>query len=114
MTIDLQREAAQEEESQQKPAPDAEHAALDNKLDSLKDLALTLLGEIETLSAPSIEESIDFYDAIRRFEISLIERALSQTHGSQTRAAQLLKLNVQTLNNKIKQHQIDVERFKGE
>lgn len=116
MTSDLQDAGAKDKEPQEESKFESEQEvkALDNKLDSLKDLALTLLGEIETLGTPDITEGIDFYDAIRRFEISLIERALAHTYGSQTRAAQLLNLNVQTLNNKIKQHQIDVERFKGE
>lgn len=45
---------------------------------------------------------VDLPQMVDDFERSLIETALRQTHGNQTRAAQLLGLRVQTLNMKLK------------
>jgi len=42
----------------------------------------------------------------------MIRAALIQTGGNQRRAAKLLKLKTSTLNNKIKQYQIDCLRSK--
>ena len=52
-------------------------------------------------------KAIDFYDEVRRFEISLIEQALRHADGSQIRAAALLGLKHTTLNAKIKSYSID-------
>jgi transcriptional regulator with GAF, ATPase, and Fis domain len=79
----------------------------------LKDLALALLNEVETLGddgeALNGADAIDFYDEVRRFEIELITRALKQTGGHQMRAARLLNVKVTTLNSKIKRYNIDPE-----
>lgn len=76
----------------------------------LKDLALALLSEVQTLgddhSLPSTD-TIDFYEEVRRFEIELITRALKQTGGHQMRAARLLNVKVTTLNSKIKRYNIN-------
>jgi transcriptional regulator with GAF, ATPase, and Fis domain len=74
----------------------------------LKDLALALLNEVQTLGETSSIEtgSIDFYDEVRRFEIELIKRALKKTGGHQMRAARLLNVKVTTLNSKIKRYHI--------
>lgn len=45
---------------------------------------------------------VDLPKMVDDFERSLIETALRQTHGNQTRASQLLGLRVQTLNMKLK------------
>lgn len=45
---------------------------------------------------------VDLPQMVDDFERSLIETALRQTHGNQTKAAQLLGLRVQTLNMKLK------------
>jgi len=55
----------------------------------------------------SVEEGLDFYQEIRRFEISLIVQALRITHGSQKKAAALLKMNHTTLNTKVKGYKIE-------
>ncbi len=49
---------------------------------------------------------VTFYDEVKRFEIDLIQRALEQTGGHQSRAARLLGLNATTLNSKIKSYNI--------
>jgi DNA-binding NtrC family response regulator len=62
--------------------------------------------ELESFQLPPLNETFDFYDEVRRFEVSLIRKALKMTRGSQVRAAELLKLNATTLNTKIKHYGI--------
>lgn len=61
---------------------------------------------VETLS---IGDGLDFYDEVRRFEITLILQALKVTGGSQKKSAALLKMNHTTLNTKIKSYRIKCE-----
>jgi len=78
----------------------------------LKDLALALLNEVQTLGDDESRhngDAIDFYDEVRRFEIELITRALKKTGGHQMRAALLLNVKVTTLNSKIKRYNIQPE-----
>jgi DNA-binding NtrC family response regulator len=95
------------------PLPKAKQP--DERVDHLIDLAQMLLSEAEILAgdksfvdesrrleALNISEGIDFFDELKRFEISLIRLALAQTSGHQARAAKLLKMNPTTLNTKIK------------
>lgn len=85
------------------------------RVDHLIELAHKLLSEAEILAgdksfldesrrleALNIAEGIDFFEEIRRFEISLIRLALAQTSGHQARAAKLLNIKPTTLNTKIK------------
>jgi DNA-binding NtrC family response regulator len=68
------------------------------------------MGAVETLEmpeVPTIDTGIDFYEELRRFQVSLIRRALNKTGGSQVRAAALLKMKNTTLNSKIKQFRIE-------
>lgn len=53
-----------------------------------------------------ISRGVNFYEEVRRFETDLIQRALEQTGGHQSRAARLLGLNATTLNSKIKSYNI--------
>jgi DNA-binding NtrC family response regulator len=53
-----------------------------------------------------IAQGVTFYDEVKKFEIDLIQRALDQTAGHQSRAARLLGLNATTLNSKIKSYNI--------
>ena len=81
------------------------------RLEVLREVALSLLEEIDTLrnnSAPDVEQGIDLFDEVRRFETALIKRALKITQGSQTRAARLLGINATTLNYKIKRYNISL------
>lgn len=59
-----------------------------------------------TSSSIDIARGVNFYEEVKRFEIDLIRRALDQTAGHQSRAAQLLGLNATTLNSKIKSYSI--------
>lgn len=87
----------------------------------LVDLAFTLLKEAEFLARDkslaeetarlqslNMEEGIDFYSEVERFEVGLIKRALEQTAGNQAKAARLLSIKPTTLNSKIKLYHIEV------
>jgi len=85
-----------------------------NTVMSLKALASRLMREVDSLNevhTVEIHQGIDFYDEVTEFEIGLIRRALSYTHGHQGRAARLLNLKVTTLNSKIKQYKIRLDAF---
>ena len=70
-------------------------------------LAFEMVKRSEGSSAEiDIARGVNFYEEVKRFEIDLIRRALDQTAGHQSRAAQLLGLNATTLNSKIKAYNI--------
>jgi DNA-binding NtrC family response regulator len=87
------------------------------RVQSLKDMALTLLKEAQALesdtlmselamphgiSQTDIEKGIKLDDTVRQFESNLIRQALLITNGNQARAARLLGIRANTLNYKIK------------
>src|SRR6266576_4422481 len=83
---------------------------------SLKELAHTILGQVEVLRSAEAQAaalSINFSEAVRNFEIELIRYALLHTNGHQRRAAQLLGLNATTLNEKIKRYEIRARAMKA-
>jgi DNA-binding NtrC family response regulator len=82
---------------------------LHDGIDSLNRLVAQLSAAVETLdepTVPSIENGLDFYAEVRRFEMSLIQRALKHTAGAQNKAAVILKLKRSTLNSKIKTYRL--------
>jgi transcriptional regulator with GAF, ATPase, and Fis domain len=83
-------------------------ATLDNRLDALREVALTLLGAVDSLRStqPSRGHSIKLQDEVQRFETDLIRTALERTGGNQARAARLLGVKHTTLNSKIKRYKI--------
>ena len=88
---------------------DEEFTLPGNNITSLRELTFKLLREVESIrevNTADIENGVDFYDEVTRFEIDLIKRALVQTGGHQRRAARLLNLRVTTLNSKIKHYNI--------
>lgn len=94
----------------------AEEGASKSKTKQLKNLALSLLMEVQALSeVPTldIKNGIDFYQEVSRFEVDLIQRALAHTGGNQVRAARLLNMKVTTLNSKIKHYNISVDVLVG-
>ena len=97
------------------PANGAEDSASSySKIETLKDLTFKILREVQSMrevTAPSIDDGIDFYDEVTRFEIDLIKRALMHTGGHQGRAARLLNLKITTLNSKIKHYGIELAGF---
>jgi DNA-binding NtrC family response regulator len=90
------------------PAPLLD-TALSNRLNTLREVALTLLREVESLRVsqqPNTKQSVKLYDEVQRFETELIRSALVRTAGNQTRAAQLLGVKLTTLNTKVKRYKI--------
>jgi len=91
----------------------------DSRLEALREVALTLLHEVESIRSlrpPRSSEQPKLPEAVRRFETHLIQTALEKTRGNQLRAARLLGVKHTTLNAKIKRYGISIEgyRFGGE
>ena len=79
------------------------------KFEVLKEIALMLVNEIEALDyvrSVNISRGINLHEEMRTFEVHLIQSALERTGGHQTRAAQLLGINLTTLHNKLKRLKI--------
>ncbi len=74
-------------------------------LQSLEDIETNALFQKLELEFP--KQGVDFNQAVKLFEINLIQQALRQTKGHQTKAAKLLKLKVSTLNSIVKRYKID-------
>jgi len=84
-------------------------ATLDNRLSSLRKVALMLLDAVDSLRSDqpaSRDHHIRLQDEVHRFEIDLIRAALERTSGNQARAARLLGVKPTTLNAKIKRYRI--------
>lgn len=84
--------------------------ALEHRLNALRDVALSLLTEVESLGnvqPTRTDRKLKLHDEVKQFEIDLIRIALDRTHGSQTRAARLLGVKLTTLNTKIKRYKIE-------
>jgi len=90
-----------------------EHIPQSVRLNRASELLSELLSAL-TAAAEALEieqesqafQDTDFYEAVRSFEISLIQRALRSTAGNQAKAARLLHLKQTTLHGKIKQYKI--------
>ncbi len=88
---------------------------LENRLNALREVALTLLREVESLritEPATLSRKVRLSEEVQRFEVDLICSALSRTAGNQTRAARLLGVNLTTLNSKIKRHKIPIDGHK--
>lgn len=84
-------------------------ATLDNRLSSLREVALTLLHAVDSLVSAqpaSRDHRIRLQDEVHRFEADLIRAALEKTGGNQAHAARLLGVKHTTLNAKIKRYRI--------
>ena len=84
-----------------------------DKIKLLKLLVVELHDELEALgdaSTPEIEQGVDFYDEVSRFEIEMIRWALTLVGGHQRKAARLLNLSATTLGTKIKHYRIQLGR----
>jgi DNA-binding NtrC family response regulator len=82
-----------------------------HNLDSLREAALTLMREVESLAnmqEPQTNGKLVLQEEVQRFESELIRQALQRTHGNQRRAAKLLGVKVTTLNCKIKRLGIEL------
>jgi DNA-binding NtrC family response regulator len=78
---------------------------------SLREAALTVLREVESLTSRETNENRTFglQEEVQRYESELIRNALQRTRGNQRRAAKLLGVKVTTLNCKIKRLGISIE-----
>ena len=84
-------------------------ASLDNRIETLRELASTLVEKLESLQSARPgrgESSVKLCDEVQRFEIDLIRSALDRTGGNQVRAARLLGVKPTTLNAKLKRYKI--------
>lgn len=89
--------------SKEQKIPD--HPIFMLKLNLIKKLGLKVLEELNSFQINNgldLSRGINFYEEVRKFEIKIIESALNFTSGNQTAAAKILKINVTTLNSKIK------------
>ena len=77
---------------------------LPSKLIALRTKVSGILVEVDKLVVPQSDASIDFYDEVQSFEISLVRWALEKASGSQRQAARLLNLNPTTLNTIMKRY----------
>jgi DNA-binding NtrC family response regulator len=93
----------------QEALPRPAELPLDN-LNNLREAAITLLKEVESLtnSRPEPERKLGLQEQVQRYEIELIRGALQRTQGNQRRAAKLLGVKVTTLNCKIKRFGIGI------
>jgi transcriptional regulator with PAS, ATPase and Fis domain len=94
--------------------PSAVETLMD-RIKVLKDVSVALSAAADVLeqarrdglpTSLNMDNGIDFNEEVRRFEMLLIERALSLSSGNQKRAAKLLRLKHTTLHTKIKKYQI--------
>ena len=87
---------------------------LDNRLSTLRNVALTLLREVESLRLTEpMRQRVKLHDEVQRFEVELINSALSRSRGNQTLAAQFLGVKLTTLNSKIKRYKIPLHQYLG-
>ena len=92
-------------------------ATLDNRLSSLREVALTLLDAVDSLQSAqpvSRDHHIRLQDEVHRFEADLIRAALERTGGNQAHAARLLGVKHTTLNAKIKRYRISCDGHAAE
>jgi transcriptional regulator with GAF, ATPase, and Fis domain len=86
-----------------------QEVVLDNRVETLREAALTVLREVESLRNARLgrgEGKVKLCDEVQRFEIDLIRSALDRTGGNQVRAARLLGVKPTTLNAKLKRYKI--------
>ena len=100
-------------ERRRAPVKARARAQLSDLLRLVREAASALEATVATIesgagasAALDIRGGIDFYEAVERFEIDLIERALRETDGHQKRAARLLGLKYTTLHAKLKHYKI--------
>ena len=87
-------------------------AALDQRLDALREAALKVLNEVDALGSTHPRQSshnLRLEDEVKQFEMDLIRIALDRTGGNQTQAARLLGVKLTTLNTKIKKYKLSFD-----
>ncbi len=68
---------------------------------------------LQTAEATGTVPHLSLADAVGAFEKDLLVDALKSTHGNRARAAKLLQSTERIIRYKVKQHQIDVRRFRS-
>ena len=82
-------------------------SSVNSGLQALEVLARALLSRIGSLSEARVDGGpLNITYEVQKFEAELIIAAVNATGGTQRRAAQLLGMNVTTLNRKIKRYGI--------
>ncbi len=77
---------------------------------ALRMLALTLLKQLESMESQTAEDTdLRMESLVDEFEAELIQSALVLTSGHQRRAARLLGLKANTLNNKMRRHELPTQ-----
>lgn len=80
------------------------------QIQAISDLIHALLTQLDLLqyeSNPADDvTSVNLREEVQRFEINLIRRALTRTHGKQVEAARFLGLKATTLNAKMKRYRL--------
>ena len=88
-----------------------------HNLDNLREVALMLLREVESLASRQEPQNggqpLGLQEEVQRYESELIRHALLRTGGNQRRAAKLLGVKVTTLNCKIKRLGIPTADLRG-
>ena len=90
--------------------------AVTRSVEAMREASFALIVAVEALDRivhPDGGLNVKFHDEVRRFEVSLIERALKHESGSLTKAARLLGLNKSTLHHKIKLYGISLHEVSG-
>ena len=105
MDSDLQKKLVALERIEKIKTNTSDTRLLNLKFELLKDVALQLVEEIESLGSirsVNLSRGISLPEELRAFEVHLIQSALERTGGHQTNAAHLLGINLTTLHNKLK------------
>jgi DNA-binding protein Fis len=87
-------------------------AEWNREVNELRQTTLRLWHDLLTLESYyclEIQDRVDFFEEVRRFETRIIKRALLHAGGSQRKTARLLGINTSTLNSKIKRYRIPVK-----
>ena len=74
------------------------------------DNLLAAIQRLENITEQHAHGSVDLERELSRIEVSLIQMALSKTHGHQRKAAAFLQIKPTTLNAKIKKYAIQYRK----
>ena len=79
-------------------------------MQAIGELIHALLAQLDLLQHESSYgddlTNLNLREEVQRFEINLIQRALTHTHGSQVQAARFLGMKATTLNAKMKRYRL--------
>lgn len=90
---------------------DQERTSLDERLETIRLLARSILAEsMDRFKPENVVRSgkVEYYTVVENFERLLISFVLELAQGSQTRAAEMLSINLTTLHAIIKRLKIEV------